>query len=84
MADSVAGDYDVVIVGGGMGGLNLAALLSEEGKRVLVLERGGRDQLGGRAASGRAGRSAVDNGIKGLIMAGTQDEIFRRIGKTMP
>ena len=42
--------YDVVIVGGGMGGLNLAALLSKEGKRVLVLEKSGRDQLGGRAS----------------------------------
>jgi hypothetical protein len=76
--------FDVVIVGGGMGGLNLAALLTGEGKRVLVLEKAGRDQLGGRAASGKVGASAVDNGIKGLILAGTQDEIFRRIGKTMP
>ncbi len=76
--------YDVIVVGGGMGGLNLAALLSKEGKRVLVLEKAGPDQLGGRAASGQAGRSAVDNGIKGLILAGTQDEIFERIGKKMP
>lgn len=76
--------FDVVIVGGGMGGLNLAALLTHEGKRVLVLEKGGRDELGGRASSGRIGRSAVDNGIKGLIQVGSQDEIFRRIGKTMP
>lgn len=76
--------FDVVIVGGGMGGLNLAALLSKEGKRVLVLEKSGRDQLGGRAASGKIHDSAIDNGIKGLILAGSQDEIFRRIGKTMP
>ncbi len=76
--------YDVIIVGGGMGGLNLAALLCKEGKRVLVLERGGRDSLGGRAASGKVGGAAVDNGIKGLILAGTQDEIFRRIDKKMP
>ena len=41
--------FDVVIVGGGMGGLNLAALLTNEGKRVLVLEKGGRDELGGCA-----------------------------------
>jgi hypothetical protein len=76
--------FDVVIVGGGMGGLNLAALLTNEGKRVLVLEKGSRDQLGGRAASGKIGDSSVDNGIKGLILAGTQDEVFRRIGKEMP
>ncbi len=76
--------YDVIIVGGGMGGLNLAALLSKEGRRVLVLEKGGRESLGGRAASGKVGSSAVDNGIKGLILAGTQDEVFRRIGKKLP
>lgn len=79
-----ASAYDVVIVGGGMGGLNLAALLTKEGKRVLVLERGPREQLGGRAASGKIQGSAVDNGIKGLILAGTQDEVFDRIGKEMP
>ena len=76
--------FDVIIVGGGMGGLNLAALLTNEGKRVLVLEKSGRDQLGGRATSGKIGSAAIDNGIKGLILAGSQDEIFRRIGKTMP
>jgi len=76
--------YDVIIVGGGMGGLNLAALLTHAGKKVLVLERGGRESLGGRAASGQVGDAAIDNGIKGLILAGSEDEIFRRIGKTMP
>jgi hypothetical protein len=76
--------FDVVIVGGGMGGLNLAALLTTEGKRVLVLEKSGRDRLGGRAASGKIGNAAIDNGIKGLILAGTQDEVYRRIGKKMP
>ncbi len=76
--------FDVIIVGGGMGGLNLAALLTSEGKRVLVLEKSGRERLGGRAASGKVHDSAVDNGIKGLILAGSQDEIFRRIGKVMP
>ena len=53
--------FDVVIVGGGMGGLNLAALLTNEGRRVLVLERGGREQLGGRAASGKIGNAAIDH-----------------------
>ena len=76
--------YDVIVVGGGMGGLNLAALLATSGKRVLVLERGGPDSLGGRAASGKLGGGAVDNGIKGLILSGSQDEIYRRIGKEMP
>ena len=63
-------DYDVIIVGGGMGGLNLGALLSHAGKKILILEKAGRDRLGGRAAHGKVGGDAVDNGIKGLILAG--------------
>ncbi len=37
--ERVAGDYDVVVVGSGMGGLATAALLGLKGARVLVLER---------------------------------------------
>jgi flavin-dependent dehydrogenase len=32
-------DYDVVTVGGGLGGAALAKVLAEAGRRVLVLER---------------------------------------------
>ncbi|MGQ9720485.1 MAG: phytoene desaturase family protein [Candidatus Jordarchaeum sp.] len=41
--------WDVVIVGSGFGGLTCGALLTNEGKRVLLLER--EDRLGGRATS---------------------------------
>ncbi len=42
-------EREVVIVGGGVGGLATAALLAEDGLDVLLLER--RQRLGGRAAS---------------------------------
>src|ERR1700704_6162616 len=32
-------DYDVITVGGGLGGAALAKVLAEHGKRVLVIER---------------------------------------------
>jgi len=41
--------YDVVIIGSGIGGLTAADLLSQRGKKVLLLEQGGR--LGGCCAT---------------------------------
>lgn len=53
---------DVVVVGAGFAGLSAAALLAEQGARVLVLEA--RAQLGGRATAfvDRETGELVDNG----------------------
>jgi glycine/D-amino acid oxidase-like deaminating enzyme len=37
--DRLNGPYDALVVGSGMGGLTVAALLSELGRRVAVLEQ---------------------------------------------
>ncbi len=45
--------YDVVIVGAGLGGLTAGAILAREGRKVLVIERG--NSVGGAASSYKAG-----------------------------
>ena len=37
--DKIEGNYDVIIIGSGLGGMTTAAFLAKEGKKVLVLER---------------------------------------------
>lgn len=54
--------FDAVVIGAGFAGLSAAALLAEQGARVLVLEA--RSQLGGRATAfvDRETGELVDNG----------------------
>ena len=47
-------DYDVVVIGAGLGGLSAAAFLTKDGKRVLLLER--QNVPGGYATSFLRGR----------------------------
>lgn len=54
-------DYDVVIIGSGMGGLTCGTILAAEGMRVCVVEKG--TVLGGCLQSFRRGRWLVDTGI---------------------
>ncbi|MBN2027983.1 MAG: NAD(P)/FAD-dependent oxidoreductase [Actinobacteria bacterium] len=42
-------DWDVIVVGAGIGGLSTASLLAREGMKVLVVEK--EDRVGGRALS---------------------------------
>ena len=55
-------EYDVVVIGAGMGGLSCAAYLAKEGKKIKVLEQHykpggcGSDFLEYRPAADRGGR----------------------------
>jgi len=44
-ADRVPSDLDAIVIGSGIGGLSVAAIMAKAGKRVLVLEQ--HDQAGG-------------------------------------
>ena len=39
MQEKVPSDLDAIVIGSGIGGLSVAALLSKVGQRVLVLEQ---------------------------------------------
>ncbi len=59
---SARSTYDVIIVGGGLSGLNAAVSLASKGKRILLLEQ--RQYLGGRTHSftDETTGDVVDNG----------------------
>lgn len=72
--------WDVIIVGAGITGLELGALLSHDGKNVLVLEKTGK--IGGRAQLWEKNGFTADYGIH-LIRYGRKSavsQICRRLG----
>jgi len=53
--------YDAIVVGAGIGGLTIAAILARVGRRVLVVER--HDRVGGYAHAFRRGRYLFDSAV---------------------
>lgn len=68
----------VVVVGGGIGGLSAAALLSARGLRVTLLER--QPHLGGKLRQVEAGGRMVDAGPTVFTMRDVLEEIFAASG----
>lgn len=66
--------WDVIVVGAGVTGLTLARLLDEEGKRVLVIDKGHRP--GGRLASKTVAGMALD---VGAVEARTTDPAVQHL-----
>ncbi len=77
-------DYDVVVVGAGLGGLSAATWLSKEGKNVLLLER--HRVPGGYASSFKRGRFEFEISLHELSGLGTEADkgplwkLFEQIG----
>jgi C-3',4' desaturase CrtD len=69
-------DYEVLVVGGGIGGLTVAALLAVRGVRVCLFERA--DTAGGCAANVSAGGYEFEGGA-GLYSSWGEDELHQRI-----
>jgi uncharacterized protein len=57
----MAGDADVIVVGGGLAGLVAATEAAEAGKRVIVIDQEGEQSLGGQAFWSFGGLFLVDS-----------------------
>jgi uncharacterized protein len=79
--DAMADDADVIVVGGGLAGLVAAAEIADAGKRVIVVDQEGEQNLGGQAFWSFGGLFLVDSpeqrrlGIKDSFDLALQDWI---------
>src|ERR1700754_3810135 len=77
----MAAGYDVVVVGGGIGGLTVAALLAARGVSACVLER--QSQVGGCIARVEFSGHQFEPGM-GVYTAFGAGEIYERIFAQLP
>jgi len=76
-------NYDVIIIGAGLGGLTAAAKLAKEGKKVLVLEQ--HTVPGGCATTFRRGPFTMEVGLHEMDGPGERDmkmRVFNDLGIT--
>ena len=69
---------DVIVVGGGLGGLLCAARIARAGASVRVIERASR--VGGRALSPEVGGLPMNLGAHALYLGGPAERMLRELG----
>lgn len=71
-------NYDVVVIGSGMGGMCAAALLTQEGYKTLVVER--LPRIGGRFSTIESRGFKLTTGAIVIELGGLIEQIFNGIG----
>jgi phytoene desaturase len=71
-------DYDVIVIGGGLGGLSSGALLARQGRRVLVLEQSG--QVGGCCSTFEKDGFHFDVGASIVEIIQPIEKVFKMLG----
>jgi len=71
-------DYDVIVIGAGVGGLGAGALLAHQGRRVLVIEQS--DRVGGCCSTFEHQGYHIDLGASIIEFPQVIDWCFQRMG----
>lgn len=74
-------DYDVIVIGAGLGGISAGALLAAQGRRTLVLEQGPR--VGGYCSTFEKDGYRFDTGASLIEFPSIIDVCFRRLGTSL-
>ena len=74
-------DYNVVVIGAGVGGLGIAALLAKKGRKVLLLEQS--NLIGGCCSTFENNGYHFDLGASIIEDAQVIDWCFQRLGTSL-
>ena len=74
-------DFDAIVIGAGLGGLSAAALLSAQGRSVLVLEQS--DRIGGCCSTFERKGFHFDTGASIVEIIQPIEKVFRKLDTTL-